>query len=131
MNWKILQLESRASELRLKSLAVCQCTSSLYTVQCEELQLVSSAIQCGIAHTAVGVGRSIHCQLLTTYTIYHTVKETWSQFRKCTCKLVIVALSVTRRALINCVRITKSNTLLVQAYKAPQKEQEIMKSISH
>jgi hypothetical protein len=31
------------------------------------------------------------------------LKETWSQFRKCTGRLVIVALSVSRRALINCV----------------------------
>jgi hypothetical protein len=29
-------------------------------------------VQCGVAYTAVRVDRSIHCQLRTTYTTYHT-----------------------------------------------------------
>jgi hypothetical protein len=29
-------------------------------------------VQCGVAYTAVRVGRSVHCQLRTTYTTYHT-----------------------------------------------------------
>jgi hypothetical protein len=31
------------------------------------------------------------------------LEESWSQFRKCTCRLVIVTLSVSRWALVNCV----------------------------
>jgi hypothetical protein len=32
-------------------------------------------VQCGVAYTAVRVDRSIHCQLRTTYTTYHTGQE--------------------------------------------------------